>query len=41
VVQEWLVRKLGLGRNTIGDVPYNPDRSPTTRTIKKYIKRAE
>ena len=37
VEQEWLVRKSGLGRNTIGDLANDPDRSPTTRTIQKIL----
>lgn len=36
--QEWLVRKSGLGRNTIGDLANGSKRSPTTRTIQKILK---
>lgn len=36
--QEWLVRKSGLGRSTIGDLANDPDRLPTTRTIQKILK---
>ncbi|MDF9525049.1 XRE family transcriptional regulator, partial [Bacillus cereus] len=32
IEQEWLVRKSGLGRNTVGDLANNPDRSPTRKT---------
>ncbi|PDY49297.1 transcriptional regulator, partial [Bacillus cereus] len=32
IEQEWLIRKSGLGRNTVGDLANNPDRSPTRKT---------
>ncbi|MGG3232391.1 helix-turn-helix domain-containing protein [Priestia flexa] len=38
VEQEWLVRKAGIGRSTVGDLANNPDRLPTTRTIQKILK---
>jgi hypothetical protein len=38
IEQEWLVRKSGLGRNTVGDLANNPDRSPTRRTMQKILK---
>ncbi|HFJ9375230.1 TPA: XRE family transcriptional regulator [Bacillus nitratireducens] len=38
IEQEWLVRKSGLGRNTIGDLANNPDRSPTRKTMQKILK---
>lgn len=38
IEQEWLVRKSGLGRNTVGDLANNPDRSPTRKTMQKILK---
>lgn len=38
IEQEWLVRKAGLGRNTVGDLANNPDRSPTRKTMQKILK---
>lgn len=38
IEQEWLIRKSGLGRNTIGDLANNPDRSPTRKTMQKILK---
>ncbi|HDR7640804.1 helix-turn-helix domain-containing protein [Bacillus wiedmannii] len=38
IEQEWLVRKSGLGRNTVGDLANDPDRSPTRRTMQKILK---
>ncbi|EJS63482.1 hypothetical protein [Bacillus cereus] len=38
IEQEWLVRKSGLGRNTVGDLANNLDRSPTRKTMQKILK---
>ena len=38
IEQEWLVRKSGLGRNTVGDLDNNPDRSPPRKTMQKILK---
>ncbi|MEF8682057.1 UNVERIFIED_CONTAM: XRE family transcriptional regulator [Bacillus cereus] len=38
IEQEWLVRKSGLGRNTVGDLANNPNRSPTRKTMQKILK---
>ncbi|MCU5253403.1 XRE family transcriptional regulator [Bacillus cereus] len=38
IEQEWLVRKSGLGRNTVGDLANKPDRSPTRKTMQKILK---
>ncbi|MEY8351665.1 helix-turn-helix domain-containing protein [Bacillus cereus] len=38
IEQEWLIRKAGLGRNTVGDLANNPDRSPTRKTMQKILK---
>lgn len=38
IEQEWLVRKSGLGRNTIGELANNFDRSPTQKTMQKILK---
>lgn len=39
ITQEWLIRKAGVGRNTISDLTSGEsDREPTTRTIKKILK---
>ncbi|WP_439100123.1 XRE family transcriptional regulator [Bacillus paranthracis] len=38
IEQEWLVRESGLGRNTVGDLANNPDRSPTRKTMQKILK---
>ncbi|TCD28074.1 XRE family transcriptional regulator [Bacillus wiedmannii] len=38
IEQEWLVRKSGLGRNTVGDLANNHDRSPTRKTMQKILK---
>ncbi|WJE23252.1 helix-turn-helix domain-containing protein [Bacillus cereus] len=38
IEQEWLIRKSGLGRNTVGDLANNPDRSPTRKTMQKILK---
>ncbi|QTL52848.1 helix-turn-helix domain-containing protein [Priestia aryabhattai] len=35
--QEWLVRKSGLGRSTVGDLVNNSERLPTQRTMKKIL----
>ena len=32
------MRKSGLGRNTVGDLANNPDRSPTRKTMQKILK---
>ncbi|QWH09566.1 helix-turn-helix domain-containing protein [Bacillus mycoides] len=37
IEQEWLIRKAGLGRNTVGDLANNPDRSPTRKTMQKIL----
>ncbi|UOB93118.1 transcriptional regulator, XRE [Bacillus wiedmannii] len=38
IEQEWLVRKSGLGRNTIGELANNFERSPTQKTMQKILK---
>ncbi|WP_242248935.1 helix-turn-helix transcriptional regulator [Bacillus cereus group sp. BfR-BA-01523] len=38
IEQEWLIRKSGLGRNTVSDLANNPDRSPTRKTMQKILK---
>ncbi|MBG9938560.1 MULTISPECIES: helix-turn-helix domain-containing protein [Bacillus] len=38
IKQEWLVRKSGLGRNTIGELANNFERSPTQKTMQKILK---
>lgn len=38
IEQEWLIRKSGLGRNTVGDLANNPDRSPTRKTMQKILR---
>ncbi|MGH0951310.1 helix-turn-helix domain-containing protein [Bacillus mycoides] len=38
IEQEWLIRKSGLGRNTVGDLANNPNRSPTRKTMQKILK---
>ncbi|MGM0879033.1 MAG: helix-turn-helix domain-containing protein [Bacillota bacterium] len=38
ITQEWLVRKTGLGRNTIGRITGDKAYSPTLKTIKKIMK---
>ncbi len=38
IEQEWLVRKSGLGRNTIGELANNFDRYPTQKTMQKILK---
>ncbi len=35
--QEWLTREAGLGRNTIGYLATEDDRTPNTKTIQKVL----
>ena len=37
ITQEWLVKKTGLGRNTIGRLTGDKEYSPTLKTMKKVI----
>lgn len=38
ITQEWLVRKTGLGRNTIGRITGDKTYLPTLKTVKKVMK---
>lgn len=37
ISQEWLTRKSGLGRNTVGYLANDEDAAPNTKTIKKIL----
>jgi predicted transcriptional regulator len=38
ITQQWLVKKSGLGRNTISDLAAGNEREPNAKTMKKILK---